>query len=70
MPTKAAVSAHQSGRTGQLGGGVDAMNVINGGGADEARLVAAATAAVDAAAATAAADAATVAVLLDAHLSA
>jgi len=52
-----------------LGGGVDAMIVINGEDADEARPVAAA-AAVDAAAAAAAADVAAVAVLLDARLSA
>ncbi len=51
-----------------LGGGVDAMIVINGEDTDEARWVAAA-AAVDAVAAAAAADAATIAVLLDARLS-
>ena len=53
MPTKAAVRARPSGRTGHLKGGeVDAMIVINGEDTDEADSVAAATAAgVDAAAA-------------------
>jgi len=52
MPTKAAVRARSSGRTGHLGGEVDATIVINGEDADEADSVAAAAAAgVDAAAA-------------------
>ena len=65
MPTKAAVRARPSGRTGHLGGEVDAMIVINGEDAEEADSVgaAAAAAAVDAAAAAAATDAAAVAVL-------
>ena len=50
MPTKAAVRARPSGRTGHLKGGeVDAMIVINGEDTDEADSVAAATAAVAAA---------------------
>ena len=58
MPTKAAVRAPPSGRTGHLGGEVDAMIVINGEDTDEADSVATAAAAgVDAAAAAAAADA-------------
>ena len=63
MPTKAAVRAQPSGRTGHLGGEVDAMIVINGEDTDEADSVAAAAAAgVDAAAAAAAADAVAVSV--------
>ena len=64
MPTKAAVRVRPSGRTGHLGGEVDAMIAINGEDTDEADSVAAAAAAgVDAAAAAAAADAVAVAVL-------
>jgi len=63
MPTKAAVRAWPSGRTGHSGGEVDAMIVINGEDADEADSVTAAAAAgVDAAAAAAAADAVAIAV--------
>ena len=63
MPTKAAVRARPSGRTGHLGGEVDAIIVINGEDTDEADLVAAAAAAgVDATAAAATADGAAVAV--------
>ncbi len=68
MPTKAAVRARPSGRTGHLGGEVDTMIIINGEDADEARSVVACAAALDAAAAAAAADAAAIAVLLDARL--
>ena len=66
MPTKAAVRARPSGRTGHLGEGVDTMIVINGEDAGEARSVAAAAtaAAGDVADAAAATDAAAVAVLL------